>query len=81
LLATEKFREILEKRGRSLREIHERIVLEEGQSKAEEVTHVPSSALAKLKNADSVAEILSKWGGRAVAFGTWAHEIIKNLHH
>lgn len=81
LLATEKFRDILEKRGRSLREIHERIVLEEGQSKAEEVTHVPSSALAKLKNADSVAEILSKWGGRAVAFGTWAHEIIKNLHH
>ncbi len=31
------------------------------------------------RNADSVAEILSKWGGRAIAFGTWAHEVIKNL--
>ena len=81
LLATTKFQDILEKRGRSLRELHEKIALVEGQSKAEEITHVPSSALTKLKDADTVAEIASKWMGRAVKFAPWALELLKNLHH
>ncbi len=79
-LATTKFEDILKKAGRDLRELHERVALEEGQSKAEEVTHVSSSALAKVKDADVVAEIATKWLGRAVRFAPWAFEVLKNLH-
>jgi len=79
-LATTKFEDILKKAGRDLRELHERVALEEGQSKAEEVTHVSSSALAKVKDADVVAEIATKWLGRAVKFAPWVYEVLKNLH-
>jgi hypothetical protein len=80
MLATTKFQDILEKAGRKLKELHEQIALEEGQSKAEQVTHVPSSALTKLKDADMVAEIATKWAGKAIRFIPWAIEIIKGLH-
>ena len=78
-LATTKFEDLLKKEGRNLRELHERIALDEGQSKAEEVTHVPSSALSKLKDADTVAEIATKWLGKAVKFAPWVYEVLKNL--
>ncbi len=80
MVATAKFQDILEKAGRSLRETHEKIALEEGQSKAEEITRVPVSALTKLKDADAVAEIATKWLGRAVKFAPWVYEIVKGLH-
>jgi len=37
-------------------------------------------AVAKIKEADAVAEIGSKWLGRIVKFAPWAYEIIKNIH-
>ncbi len=80
LLATTKFEDILKKTGRDLKELHEEIALVEGASKAEEVTHVPASALTKIKEADAVAEIGSKWLGRIVKFAPWAYEIIKSIH-
>ena len=79
LLATTKFEDILKKAARDLREMHEEIALVEGESKAEEITHVPPSVLSKVKDADAVAEIGSKWLGRIVRFAPWAYEIIKNV--
>ncbi len=78
--AAAKFQDILEKATRELRELHEQIALEEGQSRAEQVTQVPASALEKLKGADMVAEIAMKWLGRVIKFLPWATEIIENLH-
>jgi hypothetical protein len=45
LLATTKFQDLLGKAGRDLREYHEKITLEEGATKAEEITKVPISAM------------------------------------
>jgi hypothetical protein len=80
LLATTKFEDILRKAARDLTEIHEEIALVEGESKAEEITHVPSSALTKMKEVDAVAEIGSKWLGRIIRFAPWAYGILKNIH-
>jgi hypothetical protein len=80
LLATAKFEDLLGKAGRNLKELHEEIALVEGQDRAEEVTRVPSSALRKLKNVDAVAEILSKWLGRAVRFTPWAIDLLSRMH-
>src|SRR6266852_1727851 len=78
LLATAKFEDLLSKAGRDLKEVHEQIALEENQSKAEAITKVPSSALSKLKDTDVVAEIATKWLGRAVQFAPWVYEVLKN---
>ncbi len=80
MAATEKFRDILEKAARTIRELHEQIALQDGEAKAEEITHVPASALTRLKNADTVVEILSKWAGKAIRFAPWAYEVIRTLH-
>jgi len=81
-LATAKFQDILEKQARTLRELHEKIALLEGETRAEEITHIPKkSMLATIKDADQLAEIASKWGGKAIKFAPWAIEILKNLHH
>jgi hypothetical protein len=80
LLATRKFKDILKKATRDLTEMHEEIALVEGESKAEEITHVPSSAVAKIKEADAVVEIGRKWLGRVVKFAPWAYEVIKTIH-
>lgn len=81
-LATAKFQDILEKQARTLRELHEKIALLEGETKAEEITHIPKkSIMATIKDADQLAEIASKWGGKAIKFAPWAIELIKNLHH
>jgi hypothetical protein len=81
-LATTKFQDILEKRNRALREVHERIALLEGEAIAEKITHLPSkSIMATIKDADQLAEIASKWAGKAIKFAPWALELLKNLHH
>jgi hypothetical protein len=81
-LATAKFQDILEKQARTLRELHEKIALLEGETKAEEITHIPKkSIMATIKDADQLAEIASKWGGKVIRFAPWAIEIIRTLHH
>lgn len=79
MLATEKFRHILEKRLVQIKEVHENIALEEGQTKAEETTHVPKSAVEKAKDADALADIAYKWTGRALSFAPWAIKIIESF--
>jgi hypothetical protein len=79
MLATEKFQHILEQRALKIKEVHEHIALQEGQAKAEEITHVPKSAVEKIKAADSLADIAFKWGGRALVFAPWAVKIVESL--
>ncbi len=76
-LATTKFEILTKTAARDLRELHEHIVVVEGQEKAEKVTGVPVSALNQLKDLDSAVEIGTKWLGRAIKFAPWAIEIVK----
>ena len=57
MMATTKFEILSKNTARDLRELHEQIVVLEGQEKAEKVTGVPVSALKKLQDLDTTLEI------------------------
>ena len=78
-LATTKFEILIKTAARDLKELHEHIVVVEGQEKAEKVTGVPVSALNQLKELDTALEIGKKWLGRAIQFTPWIYEVVKQL--
>jgi hypothetical protein len=80
--ATAKFEHLIRQSERSLRQLHDKISLVEGETQAQEVTalETKSELQARLTKADVAAELGLKWGRRVYEFSSWAVAIAKNLN-
>ena len=81
LLATKKFEHLIQKKRRSLEELHEELTLLTSEAEARAMTTLdrPSGfepTTARVKKADEVAEIGFKWAGRLILFAPWAEKLL-----
>lgn len=79
--ATTKFEHLIRESERSLRQLHEKIALIEGETQAQQVTTLESRSelQERLSKVDAAAEAGLKWGARIYKFGSWAVGIAKSL--
>jgi hypothetical protein len=81
LLATTKFQHLIQKKRRSLEEVHEQLSLLTSETDARAVTTLDGLSgfeptTTKIKKADEVAEIGFKWAGRLILFAPWAEKLL-----